>query len=249
MNNFIEIANNRRSVREFKNEKIDEKILDQIFTAMLKTATSMFSQQASVIRITDPEQKLKISKVCNQEYIATAPELLIFVADHYRNLSLLHELGIDETDRKNDVDMYFQGVYDSILMVQNAANIIDSFGLGSVFLGSILNDVEKIIEILELPKMTMPIIGLAFGKPKELPNVKPKLNKELRIFENKYDKKASYKEFLQCYNNELHEYYVERGADQNVDDFYKHLANNFTKFNPKRNALLTIAKKNGYILD
>ena len=53
-----------------------------------------------------------------------------------------------------------QAAEDAILALQNALTAIESMGLGGVVLGSIKNDPEKLIQVLDLPKMTFPILGL-----------------------------------------------------------------------------------------
>ena len=162
MENLIKRVNDHRTIREFTDQKVSEENLNIIFDSIMRTATSTGMQMASIIHVTDPEKKLEISKVCNQEYVARAPELLIFIVDNYRNNRIIKDTG-QIVDRESDVDTFFQGYSDAILMAQNAMNIIESMGMGAVYLGSILNNPEKIIEILNLPPLTFPVLGIGFG--------------------------------------------------------------------------------------
>ncbi|PID27346.1 MAG: NADPH-dependent oxidoreductase [Candidatus Cloacimonadota bacterium] len=248
MNEFIERAKNRKSIRKFKDKPVEKEILDTLFDTMLCTAASSYKQQVSVIRITSKELKEKISNISGQDFIKDAPELLIFVADNHRNISLVKEHGVDMEKRESDVDIFFQGVTNAALMAQNAEHIIISLGMGAVFLGSILNDTEKIIELLKLPELTFPVVGMAFGYPDQDPRVKPKIGKDIRVFENRYNVKESYKEALKEYNNEVYEYYKGRNIDETLNDYFKQTIHKYSKSNPKRNALIEVAKKNGYKL-
>ncbi len=244
---FLEKARNRVSIRKFKNEKVNDDVKNDIFDAMLNTATSNFAQQASIIYVTSDEKKKQISLVSKQDYIADVPEMLIFIADHHKNIGLFKEYGHSLDERPSDVDVFFQGFTDAALMAQTAANIMESMGLGNVFLGSILNDAQQIIDILELPEYTFPVVGLAFGYPDQQPDLKPKMDKTLRIFENSYKKQDSYINFMGDYNDITREYYAQRG-DKEGNDFFKHIVGSYGKSPAFRNELLNVARKNGYKL-
>ncbi|WP_369385395.1 nitroreductase family protein [Holzapfeliella floricola] len=78
-------------------------------------------------------------------------------------------------------------IVDTSLMAQNASLASDSLNIGSVYLGSILNDTQKVIDLLKLPKYTFPLFAMAFGYPDDKPDIKPKLDDTNRLFENSYD--------------------------------------------------------------
>ncbi len=46
-----------------------------------------------------------------------------------------------------------------------------SLGLGCVILGSLLNDVPALIDLLNLPEYTYPVLGLAIGKRIRIPTL------------------------------------------------------------------------------
>ena len=79
-----------------------------------------------------------------------------------------------------------QAAEDAILALQNALTAIESMGLGGVVLGSIKNDPEKLIQVLDLPKMTFPILGLQVGIPDQEPQLKPRLPLDQITFDNNY---------------------------------------------------------------
>ncbi len=73
-------------------------------------------QAFSIIHVTDPEKKKQIAAVYKQEYVARAPELLIFVADQYRNYKIAEEKGcLDPSAR--DMDRFFCAFTDACLTV------------------------------------------------------------------------------------------------------------------------------------
>ena len=62
----------------------------------------------------------------------------------------------------------------------------ESLGMGTVFLGSLHNDAQQIIDLLGLPEYTFPAVGLAVGWPNQEPQLKPRLPKEVMYMENHY---------------------------------------------------------------
>lgn len=245
MNEVIKLVNNHKTIREFTDEKISEDILETLFSSLMRTATSSGLQQNSVIRVTDQDKKDKISEICRQEYVARAPELLIFIVDNYRNERIAKDNG-ETIKKESDVDIFFQGFTDSALMAQNATLIIESLGLGAVFLGSILNNAEKIIEILELPELTFPVVGIGFGYPNQEPQLKPRMDSKFRVFENTYKKLENYKEELKDYDEEMTTYYDLREANKRVDSFSNQVITKMKNQIDTRLKLLEFAKNNGY---
>ena len=57
MNQTIKTQLNHRTIREFKDEKIDEKVISYLLDVVNMSASSNGMQNMSVIRITDPKIK------------------------------------------------------------------------------------------------------------------------------------------------------------------------------------------------
>lgn len=93
MNTTIHSQLNHRSIRKFTDRPVSGETLSTLLTVINQTATSTGAQSFSVIRITDPELKTAISRVCKQDYVAAIPELFIFIVDAYRNAQIAAEQG------------------------------------------------------------------------------------------------------------------------------------------------------------
>lgn len=247
MKDLLTTLENRRTIREFTDEKIEEETIQKILDALMHSPTSMGLQQASLIRITDPVKKKEIAKVGNQEYIERVPELFIFIADHYRNFRLIRDNGRNY-DTKSNVDIFLQGFTDAVILATNMVSVVESMDLGAFFIGSILNDTEKMIEILNLPKLTFPVVGVGFGHPNQNPQIKPKMPADLRVFENSYTHFENYKDKFKDYDEEMTTYYDLRDANRRVDSFSNQVYTKTMKSSPKRNEFLKIARKNSYKL-
>ncbi|HOW23055.1 MAG TPA: NADPH-dependent oxidoreductase [Sedimentibacter sp.] len=237
-----------RTIREFKDERIPEVLFNQLMEVARRTPTSNGMQSSSIIRVTDPQKRKEIAAICKQEYVARAPEILILIADLYRNYRIAGEKGCHEKSAR-DMDRFFQGFTDACLMAQNIVNAAEAADLGVVYLGSILNDAEKIIEILDLPELTMPVLGLGIGYPNQDPQLKPRMSMDLRLFKNTYKKFDSYLEEIKDYDIEMQTYYDLREANKRVDSFSNQVVTKLINTIPKRSEMLRIMKKQGFDLN
>lgn len=72
-NATIETLLNRRSIRKFKDEPIDDDATATLETVAQHAASSQFLNDWSAIRVSDPAIKARLAEIGNQPYIATAP--------------------------------------------------------------------------------------------------------------------------------------------------------------------------------
>lgn len=244
-NETIDKQLNHRTIRAFKDEAIPSEIFTILMEVARRTATSNGMQQYSIIRVTDQKLKEEIAKVCKQEYVATAPELLIFIVDQFRNYQIAKEKGIDATNA-GDMDRFFQGFTDATIAAQNVVNAAESFDLGTVYLGSILNDAEKICELLKLPKLTFPAVGLGIGYPNQAPQLKPRMDNRLKVFENEYTIFEHYLDEIKDYDEEMTTYYDLRNANQRVDCFSDQVVQKLQVSMPKKREMLKLIAKQGF---
>ena len=244
-NEILKSQLEHRTIREFKQEPIPEEIFALLMEVGRHTATSNGMQQSSIIRITDEALKKEISHICHQGYIARAPELLIFVADQYRNAEIAREKGAD-VQYAGDADRFFQAVTDACIMAQNIVNAAERIGLGAMFLGSILNDADRLCTLLKLPSLTFPVLGLGLGYPNQEPQVKPKMSMSLRVFENTYKEFESYLYAVNAYDEEMQTYYDLRNANKRVDSFSDQAFSKLQAVIDKRQDLFDVVRKQGF---
>lgn len=224
-NETIDTLLNRRSIRAFSSEAIDEDTVATLETVAQRAACSQFLNDWSAIKITDVSIKQKLSEIGNQTYIATAPLLYVFIIDQHRNAAIARKNGID-ADTSSDEFMlktryrFTQAQNDVILALHAMETAAESLGLGCVILGSILNSRTQLIDILNLPEYTYPVLGLAIGKPAQNPALKPRMSANMQIFENTYPADdAELLENLADFDARVHQYYDLRNASRPVDAF------------------------------
>ncbi|WP_421792190.1 nitroreductase family protein [Gardnerella sp. KA00718] len=222
-NKTIQTLLNRRSIRAFKNEPISENIVKTLEAAAQRAACSQFLNDWSAIKITSVSLKKKLSELGNQTYIATAPLLYVFIIDQHRNAAIARKNGIDADG--NDFTLktgyrFSQSQNDAILALHAMETAAESLGLGCVILGSILNNIPDLIELLKLPKYTYPVLGLAIGMPDQSPELKPRMDSSMQFFENEYPSSDDVLlEKLAEFDERVHKYYDLRNASKPVDAF------------------------------
>lgn len=244
----IENQLNHRTIREFTEEKVATEVLERLLQVANCTATSTGMQFYSIIRITDKKRKEEISKICNQEYVARVPELLIFVADLYRNAKILEEKG-ENLSSKNQMDRFFQGFTDACLAAQNMVCAIEELGMGAVYFGSILNDYDRLIELLHLPELTFPVVGLGFGYPNQAPQLKPRMKMAWKCFENQYVCYDNYLERIKDYDEEMTHYYDLRDSNRRSDNFSNQVVQKYRANIEKRIHVMDSIVRQGFRLD
>lgn len=252
-NATIDTLLERRSIRKFKQEPLDDDIVETLETVAQHAASSQFLNDWSAVRITDPDLKKQLSKISRQAYIATAPLLYVFVLDEHRNAAIAAEKGIETASDAftlNGSYRYTQAQNDAVLALHAMETAAYSLGLGCVILGSLLNDVQKLIDLLNLPEYTYPVLGLAIGKPDQEPALKPRMPRSMQFFENEYPENDELLLLgLHDFDEQVHQYYDLRNADRPVDAFSDQIATNAVDEGVNEKAVAPLAKRQGFRLE
>ena len=212
---------NHRSIRKFKDQQLTEEQLTTLYTVFQHTATSLFMQNATLLHITDETKRAKIRELCGQKYVGAQGDLFIFVVDLYRNQQIRRQLGKDD-GRLHTTDIFFQGLDDTLLAWQNVANAVESMGLGYVPLGTINDHPLAMLDVLDLPKLTFPALGMQVGVPDQDPQLKPRLPLKFTTFENDYPRDFTV-DNLKDYDQVVTTYYDLRDTNKRIDSFTKQI--------------------------
>ncbi|WP_216379969.1 nitroreductase family protein [Arcanobacterium phocae] len=218
MDNTIETQLSHRSIREFTDREVSADTLATLFEVAMRTSTSRGFQHAGLIRIHDSKIKEALACIGNQPYIARAPELIVAIVDTRRSVRILEEKGADPTPAKS-MDAFREGFTDAVLMLQNIAVAAESMGLGVTLLGSILNNIPQLIEILKLPQYTFPALGIMLGYPAQEPQLKPRIPAHLRVMDDSYQEPDSWLDTLSEYDRQMTTYYDARSTNRRSDTY------------------------------
>lgn len=251
-NPTIQTLLNRRSIRAFADEAIPADVIDTLESAAQHAASSQYLNDWSAIRITDPAIAAKLAGIGRQPYIAQAPLLYVFVLDEHRNALIAKAKGVDiDSDEftLNGSYRFTQAQNDAVLALHAMETAAYSLGLGCVILGSLLNDVDALIDLLHLPKYTYPVLGLAMGVPAQEPKLKPRMPKSVQFFENAYPEISDdVLSKIADFDADVHQYYDLRNTDRPVDAFSDQIAKNSTA-NMDERKVQPAASRQGFRLD
>jgi nitroreductase len=204
----IEQQLRHRSVRAFLPTPVTEEELRAVVAAASSASTSSNVQAWSVVAVTDPGRRRRLSELAaGQKFIAQAPLFLVWVADLDRHHRLAEREG-KPLDATAYLESTLLGVIDTALAAQNAVVALESLGLGSVFVGAVRNRPEEIADELGLPRHSVAVFGLAVGHPDpaEDADVKPRLPQTAVLHRETYDAAEAdaglpaYDERLAAYN-------------------------------------------------
>src|SRR5690554_5424320 len=188
MNNTIRELLDRKSVRVFEAREIEDNLKELIIQCAIEGPTAGNQMLYSIINITDEKIKEDLARTCdNQNFIKEAPFVLVFVADTKRWYESYVHAGIKA--RKPRAGDILLAIEDAMIAAQNAVTAAWSLGIGSCYIGDILENREEVMEILNLDEYVIPISMLVFGYPTkhQLERKKPRrFNRDYIVFENQY---------------------------------------------------------------
>jgi len=237
-----------RSIRQFTNQPLTAAEVDALVTAAQHAPTSTFSQQYSIISVTDPAKLAVLSDITGHHWLERAGHYFIMVADQYRNQQLTPTT-TTTTANLHSLDKLLAGIFDATIATEAIVTAGESMGLGSTIMGSILNDAQRVVDLLALPPMTFPILGLAIGHPAEQPEQKPRLPQPLMHFTNGYQRLTADDPSLAAYDRLITDYYHARGSHQRDETFTHHIISEMSRDPHQRDNILTTLKHQGFLDD
>lgn len=228
-NEVIKIINNRCTVRAYDSKPLSQKDIDMIIHAAMRAPTAGNMMFYSIIEVKDQFKKEKLVKTCdNQPHIAKAPLVLIFLADMQRWYDYYAASGIPELCTKKNLvhrtpeesDLLL-ACCDALIAAQNAVIAAESMGIGSCYIGDIIENIETHREMFNLSKWVFPITMVCFGYPKQDPSKRILIQRFPKKFIHFIDtyKRLNKDEFSEMFKNFEKETLV-KNAENLGQDYY-----------------------------
>lgn len=238
----LELMKSHASVRHYDGQPLTREQVSELIEAAQMAATSHFVQAYSVVWVTDEEKRAVLGELSNNPLqMKTAGAVLLMCADYRR---LTHASDMHSEPIVYDLaENLIVTVTDVGLMAQNLALAAESKGYGICYIGGVRSNIEKISELVGLPKGVFPVYGLTIGVPVETNEVKPRLPVEAILHENTYDAEK-YAELLPAYDETIQAYYEKRSSNQKSTTWTKQMAD-FLKA-PRREEISAYLKKQGF---
>lgn len=175
MNEILQSLYDRKSMRVYEEKTIPQNMKNAILETAFQAPTAGCQQLYTILDITDQKMKTALSESCDhQPFIAKAPMVLVFCADCKKWYDTYLEAGCEP--RKPGVGDLMLAVTDAVIAAQNAVVAAHSFGIGSCYIGDIMENCEEQRKLLNLPEYVFPAAMLVFGWPtkQQKKRLKPK---------------------------------------------------------------------------
>jgi nitroreductase len=197
LNETINLIQNRRSVRSYKKKLISDENRNLIINSAMRSPTAGNMMLYSILEVEDQKIKDELVKSCdNQPFIAKAPFVLLFLADYQRWMDYFAACDVnsyrkDENlpNRTPEEGDLLLACCDALIAAQTAVIAAESVGIGSCYIGDIMENYEFHKELFNLPKYTFPITLVCFGYPNEKAferKLTTRLPREYIHFKNEY---------------------------------------------------------------
>lgn len=178
----------RKSTRIFTEKTIEPDRKTMILEAAVQAPTAGNQQLYTILDITDQKLKDILAETCDhQPFIAKAPMVLIFCADCQKWYDAFAAGNCEP--RKPGAGDLLLAVSDALIAAQNAVCAAESLGIGSCYIGDIMEQCEVHRKLLQLPPYVFPAAMLVFGYPTQQQKQRPKperCDQKYIIHENGY---------------------------------------------------------------
>jgi FMN reductase (NADPH)/FMN reductase [NAD(P)H] len=173
MNQTMELLLNRKSVRAYEGKDVSKEVKDKILAATMRAPTAGNMMLYSIIEVKEQSAKDKLVTTCdNQPFIARAPFVLLFLADYQRWYDYFQVSGVEHLCEQKGIVMrkpkegdLFLACCDALIAAQTAVIAAESLGIGSCYIGDIMENYEEHKELFGLPEYVFPISLVCFGYP------------------------------------------------------------------------------------
>lgn len=197
-----------RSVRAYRPDPLPAQTLEILIAAAQSAATSSNLQTWSVVAVEDPERKETLAELAgNQAHIRQCPLFLVWLADLARLRQLAMHRGLP-AEGLDYLEMFVTATIDAALAAQNATIAAESLGLGTVYIGGMRNQPERVAETLQLPPQLFAVFGLCVGYPDPAKSaaIKPRLPQTAVLHRETYNL-AQQEAAIAEYNQIMQQFY------------------------------------------
>lgn len=233
MNPTLTVIQNRRSVRKFADTPLTTEEKDALLNAAMRAPTAGNMMLYSIIEVEDQKLKDRLAVSCdNQPFIASSPYVLLFVADYQRWMDLFHYSNAEaKAEEKNlsprlpeEGDLLL-ACCDALIAAQTAVIAAESMGIGSCYIGDILENCEIHREMFSLPQYTLPITLICFGRPaviNEEVRLTRRFDRKFIVHQNRYQRVAD-TDFRQMMRATTERQYPELTAEEGAKEFARNM--------------------------
>lgn len=192
--NTYDYIQRRVSIRKFNQEVIEEEVREKIIEASIHAPTAGNMMPYSILKVTDRDLLSKLSESCDhQPFIATCDFALIYLVDLLKWHRFFIINGVEDyaekTNRSYEGPTFADailGINDALIASESSVIAAESLGVGSCYIGDIMENFEYHKELLNLPDYVFPAAMLVFGHYDYQPKPRSRFETKYVVFENTY---------------------------------------------------------------
>jgi FMN reductase [NAD(P)H] len=185
-NQTLKLLLERASCRNFADRKVPAAVLDYVLEAGIHAPTGGNLQPYSIIKIEEDERRRRLAELCgSQPWIEKAPVSLLFCID-WRRLERWAKLEIAPFTATSSFRHFWISFQDTVICAQNICTAADSLGLGSVYIGTVIECFRELRDMLHLPNGVFPVVLLCLGYPEAKPEPRRKLDASVIVHHETY---------------------------------------------------------------
>lgn len=166
MNYLSSIIKKRRSIRKYKDKHVSDKLIKEVIDAARLAPSGCNAQPTYyyVVRSADVKSKLKKNRVFAQEFVYSAPIIIVCCGDPSAYPR--------EEDKVNSQSYKYRAERDVAIASQNLVLQATDLGLGTCYIGWV--DRKKIARFLNIGKRFVIPLVITLGYPAEKPKTRPR---------------------------------------------------------------------------
>ena len=185
MDNIRDLLLNRRTIRKYLADPVDQELLNGLLESACRTSTTGNMQVYSIIVTRDEGIKKELLPLhFNQPMVTEAPVVLTFCAD-FNRFSKWCRLRNAEPGYDNFLS-FMTAAIDALIAAQTFCIAAEANGLGICYLGTTTYMAHRIIDVLKLPKGVVPVTTITLGWPAEVPEQTDRLPLEAVVHHEVY---------------------------------------------------------------
>ena len=183
---MLDFLKQRHTIRQYTDKAIPADLMTELLTTAAQSSNTGNMQAYSVIVTTNNEIKAQLAPAhFNQPMVTKAPVVLTFCADFNRFSKWCEQR--NAVPGYDNFQSFMATAIDAMIFAQTFAVAAESAGLGICYLGTTTYNAGEIIEVLNLPKLVVPITTITVGYPEKMPELTDRLPLEAVVHYEKYN--------------------------------------------------------------
>ena len=215
MNDTLQLLQSHSSSRSYTDQPVSDAMLDEIIQAAWRGPTSINAQEISLVVVRDAARRARISEIAGgQPWIAQAPVFITLIIDFNKT-----RIGVEKAGQTQVIQESMEGfgvaAVDAGITLGNLMTAARSLGLGIVPIGGIRRNPQAMIDLLELPALTFPLVGMCIGHIAVDAPQKPRMDISTFRHDERYDA-SGYSAAIDAYDETIMEYWQQLGRNDGL---------------------------------